>query len=198
MAADAPLPGSWHYRGVSLLLLLLIATPPQAADKVTAKNWQHHPRIEDVRAVFEEVRAARKKGELTERVRRATDECRDWSLLRLATDTSSTVRYFYRAGGGEDSVHQHAFYYDRAGRLRFALLSGAAVNDSSIETRIWFDGAGKELHRINTSKGPGWTWLSGDPKMLIRDPQARFQKGGSECRLGPAVTPGPDDAGAAE
>lgn len=181
---------------MSLLLLLLVAAPPPGA--VTAKNWQQHPRIVEARAVYEEVRDARKTGALTERVRRATDDCWDWYLLRMATDTSSTVRFFYRAGGGQDSVHQHALYYDRAGKLRFALLAGGAVGDSSIETRIWFDAAGKEVYRTNALKGPGWTWLSGDPKMLIRDPRARFQRGGSECPLGPPRPPGPDDQGAVD
>lgn len=181
---------------MSLLLLLLIAAPPPGA--VTAKNWAKHPQIVEARAVYEEVRDARKSGALTERVRRATGECWDWSLLRLATDTSSTVRFFSRAGGGQDSVHQHAFSYDRAGKLRFALLTGGAVSGSTIETRIWFDRAGNEVYRTNAQKGPGWTWLSGDPKMLIRDPRALFQKGGSECPLGPPGPPGPEDEGAAD
>src|SRR5262245_25226292 len=115
--------------------VLLLASGPAPTDKVTSKNWEHHPKIEAARAVYQEVAALRSKGALKERVRSPADECWDWYLLRIGTDTSSTARYFFRAGGGQDSTHRHAFYYDRAGKLRFALLLGGAANNSTIETR---------------------------------------------------------------
>ncbi|MCC7383349.1 MAG: hypothetical protein IT384_16045 [Deltaproteobacteria bacterium] len=174
---------------------LLISLPQDAEGKVTAKNWKQHPAIEDVRAVYQGVTAARAARALEERVRRAPDECWDWYLLRLATDTSSTARYFFRAGGGQDSTHRHAFFYDTKGTVRFALLRGAATNGSSIETRIWFDGEGKELYRTNQRRGPGWTWISGDPAMIIRDPKALFREGRSECVLEPPVRPNARDEG---
>ncbi|MFO0724034.1 MAG: hypothetical protein U1E65_09645 [Myxococcota bacterium] len=167
------------------LALLLWAAGPDAAAKVTAKNFAHHPAIAEARATYEEVEKRLHAAQLDLRVRAAEEECYDWSELRLATDTSSTARYFFRLGGGQDSVHRHHFYYDSRGVLRFALLQGGATSDSTIETRVWFDSKGREIYRTDKRTGPGWTWIEGDPAMLIRDPLRMFREGVGDCRLGP-------------
>lgn len=165
------------------IALLLWAAGPDASAKVTAKNFASHPAIAAARTVYTEVEKQRAARALIEQVRTSEDECWDWSELRLATDTSSTARYFFRLGGGQDSVHRHHLYYDAHGVLRFALLQGGATNNSTNETRIWLSPDGREIYRKVQMTGPGWTWIEGDPAMLIRDPGRMFREGVGACRL---------------
>lgn len=170
------------------IALLLWAAGPDAAAKVTAKNFGRHPAIAAARATYTEVEMQRAAGAWPEQVRTAEDECWDWSELHLVTDTSSTARYFFRLGGGQDSMHRHHFYYDAQGVLRFALLQGGATNGSTNETRIWLGPDGREIYRKVETTGPGWTWIEGDTAMLIRDPRRMFRQGAGACRFGPSAS----------
>src|SRR3954471_3332069 len=107
----------------ALLLLVLMAEP------VTGKNWQHHPKIEEVRAIVAEVDAAKLK------TRKA--ECQ-FESRTLYLDPKGLVRRYTWEFGGEDSSNTVDFYYDEQGRLRFALCSSGAVPSAHRSTRIWY------------------------------------------------------------
>ena len=69
---------------------------------------------------------------------------------------SGTVRRLTYAGGSSDSFTSLAQTYDAAGRLRFAVWRGGAVNGTHNETRLYFDTDGKLLQRLETQNGPGY------------------------------------------
>jgi len=169
---------------LQLLVWALIVQVPNDSNEVTATNWRDHPAIQSARAVYAQVTKSLAQHRLDHRRRYSVDECYDWSELRLATDATNTARYFYCEGGGQDSTQRQSFYYDTSGILRFALLAGAAVTDSTIETRVWFDEEGHEIYRTNEEHGPGWTWINDDPDTLIRNPKERFEKGMGSCKFG--------------
>jgi hypothetical protein len=168
-----------------LLLAATLLLADAGDEKVTDKNWEHHPKIEAARAVFQEVEAGLKDKSLVLRTRKAVDECWEWSELQLATDAKGTPRYFHREGGGQDSTHTHSLYYDASGVLRFALLQGGAVTESTIAVRVWLDEKGREVYRRETAKGPGWTWIEGNAESQVKNPVEMFKKGAGGCKLGP-------------
>ena len=71
-------------------------------------------------------------------------------------DASGTVRRLTYAGGSSDSFTTLAQTYDAAGRLRFAVWRGGAVNGTHNEMRLYFDTAGKLLQRLEKQNGPGY------------------------------------------
>jgi hypothetical protein len=87
------------------------------------------------------------------------------------------VRYYEKQGGSDDSALKLQHYYDEAGRLRFVLITGGAVNGSELEQRIYFDEQGKRIWEEHKyTKGPGYTFPEIWPaeQLQLHDAAAAF------------------------
>jgi hypothetical protein len=158
-------------------LAVLAAPAASGAEPITTANWPRHPEIVGIRAIYREVRQALLAGRLR------TEE-RTFGYCRAYEDTERTlyrdgngIARGYRAGrGSDDSAAQAAYYYDRAGTLRFVLVQAGAVNGTAIEYRIYLSKVGERLWEERRNlKGPGYSFPAELPDdWLIRDPVQAF------------------------
>jgi hypothetical protein len=159
----------------SLFGLLLIFTCLVEAQTITTKNWQNHPAILEIRAIYKAVNAqiAAKKLKLEQT---GTGGCPSWDLERSQyTDAKGLVRRYIKAGGSEDSAVTLEHTYDAQGRLRFVLVTAGAVNDTHLEERFYFDMAGKRLWSDRRETGPGYTFSEEDfLRELVWNPKRAF------------------------
>ncbi len=163
---------------------LCAAASAWAVPPITAKNWQLHPRIIEVRKIYDEVNAALKAHRLREK-RREFDcsklpeaelahqqDYYEGGVRVLAQAHDGTPRFFYREGGSEDSMVRVEYYYDAAGKLRFIFVRGGAVNGTHMETRVYYSAGGDRLWQDDgVIKGPGYYFSA---PAAIDDPVAVF------------------------
>lgn len=150
----------------------------ETGDEITGANWQRHPKIKAVRAVYQTVKSGLSRKSLKVRTRRF-DYCEPYEdgTRVIATDASGRVRYYEKQAGSDDSALKWEHYYDEAGRLRFVLITGGAANGSQLEHRIYFGEDGKRLHEEHKyTKGPGYTFPAVWPneQLQLSDPAAAF------------------------
>jgi hypothetical protein len=179
---------SWRW-AVSLAVLAIPC--PLGAEPITTSNWQRHPAIVEIRAIYQEIRQAQAAGRLHKLERQwAADNCEaqpyEDSERVLYLDANGVIRSYHFSGGSEDSAASRALYYDRDGRLRFVLIKAGAVNGTSLEHRIYLSKDGKRLWEKHTRlKGPGYTFPSSEwPEQdLIWNPRLAFDEK-SRCESG--------------
>ncbi|HJU55092.1 MAG TPA: hypothetical protein VJ715_10985 [Pyrinomonadaceae bacterium] len=147
----------------------------QDGGEITKENWRQHPKIKEVRNIYQSVNAGRKRLRMKKRTFEYCEPHED-SVRILGTDASGRVRFYQKEGGSEDSALKFEHYYDEAGRLRFVLITGGAVNGSKVEHRIYFDADGKRIWEIRSFTDPGYTWpeVWPDEQLQISDPAAKF------------------------
>jgi hypothetical protein len=129
-------------------------------EKITASNWQRHPKILQVRAIVNSVDASIKKGSFKVS-KREFEYCESYedTLRRMAVDSKGVVRRYENEAGSDDSALTWRHYYDELGRLRFVFITGGAANGAQLEHRIYLDEDGKRLWEEHKYvKGPGYTW----------------------------------------
>ena len=145
------------FLGIFLVLIGLVQ-----AQTITAKNWQNHPKILEIRAIYNAVNTLVKHKKLKLEIQNF-DYCPTWDLERSKyTDARGVVRRYVKAGGSEDSAVTLEHTYDAQGHLRFVLVKAGAVNDTSLELRFYFDAAGKRLWLDRRQTGPGYTFFEAD------------------------------------
>jgi hypothetical protein len=72
-------------------------------------------------------------------------------------DRAGVVRGLIWSGGTDDQAEQLRYYYDVAGRLRFALATRGAINGTQQAERVYFAESGVVLRRsVRTTHGPGY------------------------------------------
>jgi hypothetical protein len=150
----------------------------ETGDGITKANWQRHPKITQVRAIVQSIKAGMSRKSLTVR-KRAFEYCEPYEDVArtIATDAKGRVRFYVREAGSDDSALKWEHYYDEMGRLRFVFITGGAVNGSKLEHRIYFDENGKRLWEDHTyKKGPGYTFpeVWPDEELQIKNPAAKF------------------------
>ena len=149
-------------------------------EKITATNWQQHPKIGQVRAIVASVNAGLRKG-LFKVSKREFEYCESYedTLRKIAIDSKGVVRRYENQAGSDDSALTWQHYYDAAGRLRFVFISGGAANGAQLEHRIYFDESGKRLWEEHKYvKGPEYTFPEVWPEE--KNDQARpIQKSGA-------------------
>ncbi len=153
----------------------------QDGGEVTKENWRQHPKIKEVRAIYQAVNAGRKRLRMQKRSFEYCEPGED-TLRVIGTDAQGRVRFYQREGGSDDSSLKFEHYYDEAGRLRFVFITGGAVSGSKLEQRIYFDADGKRLWEEQQATAPGYTWPEAWPEdqLQISDPAAKFSSG-SPC-----------------
>ena len=156
--------------------LLAICIPFALAVEATPTLAGTHE-LADVRAVYEEVRAALQRGSLTRRERRF-EYCEPYqdASRQLYASSSGDVRLYVRDAGSDDSAVTWHHYYDDSGCLRFVRITGGAVNGTEIEHTLWFATDGRKLREERKLlKGPGYTFPDPWPvEDLVKDPQQAF------------------------
>lgn len=157
---------------LALLLGLLCVAHAQT---ITAKNWQSHPAILEIRAVYADVNAliAQKKLKLEVKT---FDYCPSWDLERKKyASTNGIVRRYVKAGGGDDSAVTLDHTYDGLGRLRFVFVAAGAVNDTKLEQRWYFDVNGKQLWVDRRQTGTGYAFADADfRREMVFNPKKAF------------------------
>lgn len=129
-------------------------------EKITASNWQRHPKILQVRAIVNSIDAAIKKGSFKVS-KREFEYCEPYedTMRKMAVDSKGVVRRYENEAGSDDSALTWRHYYDQLGHLRFVFITGGAANGAQLEHRIYFDESGKRLWEEHKYvKGPGYTW----------------------------------------
>ena len=129
-------------------------------EKITASNWQRHPKILQVRAIVNSIDAAIKKGSFKVS-KREFEYCEPYedTMRKMAVDSKGVVRRYENEAGSDDSALTWRHYYDQLGRLRFVFITGGAANGAQLEHRIYFDESGKRLWEEHKYvKGPGYTF----------------------------------------
>lgn len=150
----------------------------EAGGEITKANWRQHPKIRQVRAVVQSVKAGLSANSFTIR-KRAFEYCEPYedTARTIATDSRGRVRFYLSEAGSEDSALKWEHYYDEAGRLRFVFITGGAANGSKLEHRIYFGEDGKRLWEEQTyTKGPGYTFPEVWPadQLQINDAASKY------------------------
>ncbi len=129
-------------------------------EKITSSNWQHHPKINQVRAIVNAIDASLKNKSLKVS-KREFDYCEPYedTIRIIAVDSKGVVRRYESQAGSDDSALTFRHYYDDTGRLRFVFITGGAANGTQLEHRIYFDESGNRIWEDHKYvKGPGYTW----------------------------------------
>ena len=162
---------------------LSLETAGQSEDEINDKNWQTHPKIVAIRKIVNSTNAeVRNRAYKTQH--RICEE--GWfSRLRIARDSKGTVRWYQHYQEGEDSSWDNNYYYDDAGRLRFALMTCYAINGTREQHRAYFDERGGLIyHSRRLLKGPGYFGPPvEDLKELVQmDPKKDFAEASQGCK----------------
>jgi hypothetical protein len=170
-----------HFKHWFAAWLTILAAPAALnAEPITAANWQRHPVIVEIRAIYREIKDAEAAGRLRKVERKWPETCEarpyDDTERVFYLDPRGTVRSYHVGGGSEDSAAQTAYYYDRAGALRFVFVKAGAVNGTAYEYRIYLSKTGARLwEERKLLKGPGYTFPSRLPDdWLFKDPKQAF------------------------
>ena len=168
-----------RFQTVLAAWLATTAVPLAAgAEPITAANWQRHPAIVAIRAIYLEAKQAEAAGRLRKE-QQSFGYCRPYEDTErtLYLGANGAVRSYHRGAGSDDSAVQAAYYYDRDGTLRFVLVKAGAVNGTAYEYRVYLSKAGARLWEERRHlKGPGYTFPSQWPnEWLVWDPKEAFR-----------------------
>lgn len=143
--------------GLGLVMLAIQATAVYGSEKINDRNWEHHPTVENIRALYNEINEAQKSGRLKKEAKKCElyggDVLMDGELYIAA---NSIVRKYVIDGGSGDSRARAEYYYDERGVPRFTYRFRGAFNGTEVEERIYFDENGKEIYTNRKDKGPGY------------------------------------------
>jgi hypothetical protein len=162
-------PGVRIYRKIDImrftmlfLPILFYAASAGAGDQIgiDERNWMNHPEIASIRHMCEKIENQIKADRLSVKKNKFEYCAPHEDTKRIIYFNSRGAVYKYiKAGGSEDSARKASFYYDGEGKLKFAFITGGAVNGTRFERRIYFNDRGRRIwenHRI--VKGPGYTY----------------------------------------
>lgn len=144
---------------------------------ITANNWISHPKIVEVRSLYQTIEREKSSGGLDRKDRRF-EYCEPYEdLVRtIYTDRGGRTRIYYYEGGSDDSTVKRELYYDESGTLRFALITAAAHNGTLVEHRAYFSETGQKIWEIQKRlEGPGYPFPTEWPDAeLIKNPIQAF------------------------
>jgi hypothetical protein len=170
---------TWTFLALIVALAGMAATTAVAgAEPITAANWQRHPAIVEIRAIYQEISQAEKAGHLRKE-ERTYSYCRAYedSERVLYLDARGAVRSYHVDRGSDDSAVRTAYYYDRDGALRFVFARAGAVNGTHYEYLIYLSKSGERLwQEWRHLEGPGYTFPAELPDdWLVKDPKQAFE-----------------------
>jgi hypothetical protein len=160
-----------------------LAATAKSDDEINDKNWQNNPSIIAIRKIVDSANIEVRKGAFKTEHRICEE---GWfSRLRIARDAKGIVRWYQHYQEGEDSSWDDNYYYDEAGRLRFALMTSYAINGTREQHRAYFDETGRLIyHGRRLLKGTGYFGPQvADLKELVQmDPQKDFAEATQGCK----------------
>jgi hypothetical protein len=160
----------------SLANAMVFADHTEAAQEITERNWQAHPRIVEIRKIVTSIDAGLKNGRF-KRAERKFESCPDqyFTLRRIARDANGAAAWYEDYGEGEDSSWDYHYYYDQTRHLRFILITVYAANGTREQHRAYFDETGKLIwQNRRTLKGPGYFAPQNIEELPKEDPNRAF------------------------
>lgn len=132
------------------------ASQPGAYGDVTLKNWRTHPRIAEIRAIYEEIQREQAQGRGTAVTRRFdynSPQCQATYPVQATSlwqdEAGRTRAYVVDQTVSHRDAMRIERYYDQEGRLRFVL-----VNRFPGETRVYLGNEGAVLWAVSGDHGP--------------------------------------------
>lgn len=144
--------------GVSLAPNAALSAPPSSKKPITKKNWKQHPRIVEVRKVYDEIQSLLKQKKLKIRERNfrtAIEACNQvtypMEFVRIGTDDAGRVRLFVSGQRISDNALLTQWeYYDKSGHLRFVDRTEQLEGFVPIEDRIYLTDQGRVFWDLRT------------------------------------------------
>jgi hypothetical protein len=157
--------------------LIAVSTPGHAGSSqpITAANWVLHPRIVEIRSVFQEVQALGRARGLSIKERDCENDVQGFEVFaKLYTDSKNIVRRYELTYRTSDHGNVETSYYDKNGDLRFIYANRAAASGGALEERHYFDTNGNLIWRHDEETGGGYTFAEGP--VVAPDPGRAFQR----------------------
>lgn len=144
--------------GTSLAPVPAFPAEPTPEQAITEKNWEQHPKIVEVRKLYEEVQSLLKQKKLKVRERnflKAIAACNQVTypieFVRIATDDAGRVRLFaYGQRISDNALLTKWEYYDENGHLRFVDRTNQHAGWVPIEDRIYLTEQGRSFWDVST------------------------------------------------
>jgi hypothetical protein len=160
-------------KGIGILLCCGFPLAVSAAEPVNDDNWQNHPEIKKIRALYNEVNTAEKSGKFRRESRKCVLYGGSFEISGvLNKDQKGVVRKYVVDAGSGDSVGKAEYYYDKRGIPRFTYRTRAAYNGAKKWDRIYFDEKGVHLYTNHKQEGPGYP--GSDLEDSIEKPAAHY------------------------
>ncbi len=119
-------------------------------EEITTDNWEHHPRIVEVRKLYNEIQSLLTQKKLKYKKKDYTTlprSCRGTypiEYLVLAEDAEGHARLHITAQRiSHDDLLTTQYYYDKNGALRFAHITNKSSEYATIEYRVYLTDQGK-------------------------------------------------------
>jgi hypothetical protein len=177
-----------------LIPCLIQAAERKPAEEITPENWEHHPRIMEVRKLYNEIQSLLTQKKLKYQKKDYTvlpRSCRGtypMEYLVLAEDTQGRVRLHTTAQRiSHDDLLTTQYFYDPKGILRFAYITNKSSEYATIEYRVYLTDQGKVFWDTRTeAKKTTFGETTKDPWMVrvVTAAQARtdFNEAEVKCR----------------
>lgn len=160
-------------KGIGILLCCGLPLAASSAEPVNDRNWQNHPEIRKIRALYNEVNTAEKAGKFKRASRKCVLHGGSFEINGvLYKDQKGVVRKYVVDAGSGDSVGRAEYYYDTKGIRRFTYRTRGAYNGTKKRDRIYFDEEGVHLYTNHKQEGPGYP--GSDLEDSIEKPAAHF------------------------
>jgi hypothetical protein len=162
--------------GLFFVAILLI-TNRTYATPITENNWQTHPEITSIRALYASIEQQKDQQTYTLQAKRFEFCQNGQDISRALYTDNNKPRLYIVESGSEDSGQTKKFYYDKLANIRFAFISANVYNGTEIEHRIYFAPNGKRLwesHKRLTGEGWGYPQDYWPDKAIAYHPQMAF------------------------
>ncbi len=152
----------------------LLAAKLDHSATITEQNWSNHPRIVEIRKIYEEIRAALDNKSLTYAEKdfsKLPRSCRGTypiEKLAIAYDKKGRVRlYIHAQRVSHDDLQTDEYYFDQDGKLRFVFMTNKSGIYATIENRVYVSATGKVLWDVQKeSKKITYGEITSDPYQI--------------------------------
>ena len=177
-----------------LLPCLIQAAERNPVEEVTPENWERHPRIVEVRKLYNEIQSLHAQKKLK-------DQKKDYTPLPRSCRGTYPMEYLVLAEAAEGRVRLHTtaqrishddllttqYYYDTKGTLRFAYITNKSSEYATIEYRVYLTDQGKVFWDTRTeAKKTTFGETTNEPWMvrIVTATQARkeFNEAEVKCK----------------
>ncbi|GMQ61719.1 hypothetical protein [Vallitalea maricola] len=124
---------------------------------ITESNWMNHPKIVEIRAIYNAIEKSLKSEQLTVTNKNTTNNLSLSKDIIIYKDANQKTRKYTEQGGSDDSAYTTSYYYDDLNNLRFVFLELGATNGTNAEYRLYYDKEGNKIwEHSKLLDGPGY------------------------------------------